>query len=102
VYAGFQGKESSVTRPTSRAARRSILGWLAVALVAPIAAFAQSGKARKQDMKYQDRPQKGQKCEDCIHYIPAKDAKAPGECKIVEGPISPKGWCIEFQPKKKG
>ena len=85
---------------SNRAARRSILGWLIGAFLAPLAALAQGGKAKKQDMKYQDRPLDGQKCEDCIHFIPGKDAKAPGECKIVEGPISPRGWCIEFQQKK--
>jgi hypothetical protein len=84
----------------NNATRRSILGWLLGALAAPLAAFAQSGKAKKQDMHYQDRPKEGQKCEDCVHYIPGKDAKAPGECKIVDGPISPKGWCIEYQLKK--
>ena len=30
-----------------------------------------------------------------------KTAKSPGTCKIVEGAISPNGWCIEFQPKPK-
>jgi hypothetical protein len=91
-----------VRQANSKAARRSILGWLLGALVAPIAALAQSGKARKQDMKYQDRPKDGQDCDDCIHFIPGKKPKGPGECKIVEGPISPTGWCIEFQQKKKG
>jgi hypothetical protein len=100
VYADFPGKETIVRKETRTAARRSILGWLIGAFLAPLAAFAQSGKAKKTDMKYQDRPKDGQKCADCIHFLPGKDAKAPGECKIVEGPISPNGWCIEFQKKK--
>ena len=31
-------------------------------------------------------------------------AEALGTCMIVEGAISPNGWCIEFQakPQKKG
>jgi hypothetical protein len=24
---------------------------------------------------------------------------APGGCKVVEGPISPRGWCIAFVKK---
>ena len=73
--------------------------------VAPWAgsALAQSGKAAKKDMHYQDKPKDGQDCDDCIHFIPGKSAKAMGTCQIVSGEISPKGWCIEFQqkPKKK-
>lgn len=82
--------------------RRSILAWLAAA---PALAFigktlAEDGKAKKADMKYQDKPNAGKDCDDCIHFIPGKSAKAMGTCKIVEGPISPSGWCIEFQQKK--
>jgi hypothetical protein len=81
--------------------RRSLLAWLAAA---PLLAFlgsarAEDGKAKKSDMKYQEKPNNGQRCGDCIHFIPGQSAKAPGACKIVEGPISPGGWCIEFQKK---
>jgi hypothetical protein len=24
---------------------------------------------------------------------------SPGECKVVEGPISPKGWCAAYVKK---
>ena len=83
--------------------RRKVLLWLAVApVLGAAAARAEDGKARKVDMKYQDKPMNGLDCDDCIHFIPGKGAKAPGACQIVEGPISPHGWCIEFQPKKKG
>jgi len=83
--------------------RRSILGWLAAAPAMAFfgKAFAQDGKAKKSDMKYQDKPKDGKDCDDCIHFIPGKTAKSPGTCKIVEGAISPNGWCIEFQPKPK-
>lgn len=86
------------------AARRSMLGWVMAAAAAPAMAFAgrllaQDGKAKKKDMKYQDQPMDGKDCDDCIHFIPGKTATAPGTCQIVEGAISPNGWCIEFQAK---
>lgn len=74
----------------------------AAAALAPAApALAEDGKARKVDMKYQDHPLNGQDCDDCIHFLPGKKEDGPGTCEIVEGSISPNGWCIEFQPKKK-
>jgi len=57
------------------------------------------GKARKQDMHYQDRPKDGQQCATCIQFIPGQKPGASGECQIVEGPISPEGWCIEYIKK---
>jgi len=37
-----------------------------------------------------------------MHFIPAKSGKGPGTCKIIEGAISPSGWCAEWeQPAKK-
>jgi len=88
----------------NRKGRRAVIRWLAVVPVLPLAgrALAADGKARKADMQYQDKPKDGQDCDDCIHFVPGKSAKAMGQCQIVEGPISPNGWCIEFQPKKKG
>jgi predicted transglutaminase-like cysteine proteinase len=36
---------------------------------------------------YQTGPQNGQECDACAHVA------APGACKLVDGDISPKGWC---------
>jgi hypothetical protein len=60
-------------------------------------------KAPKKNVKYQDKPNGKEKCADCMHFIKAKDGKGMGECKIIEGPISPNGWCAEWEvpPKKK-
>ena len=81
-------------------------GVLGAAALAPAflarTALAQGGMAKKEPMKYQDKPNGTQKCADCIHFIPASSGKGPGTCQIVEGAISPNGWCIEWQmqPKK--
>lgn len=54
-------------------------------------------KATKDNVKYQDTPKDGKKCIDCIHFLAATN-----ECKVVEGSISPDGWCTVYvkDPKK--
>lgn len=50
-------------------------------------------KSSKQALQYQEQPKNGQKCSDCEHFIPG------GTCRLVEGDISPEGWCTAFAPK---
>jgi hypothetical protein len=52
--------------------------------------------------KYQETPKDGQTCDQCLHWIPGKTPRDRGQCKVVEGDINPKGWCIVFAPKPKG
>jgi high potential iron-sulfur protein len=81
--------------------RRILLKNIAVLAVVPLIArpaHAQA-KASKQAMKYQDQPNNGQQCDTCVQYVPGANAKANGTCKVVEGPISPKGWCIAYVKK---
>jgi hypothetical protein len=61
-------------------------------------ALAQA-KASKQSMQYQDQPKNGQKCDTCMQFIPGQKAGANGTCKVVDGPISPNGWCIAYVKK---
>jgi len=56
-------------------------------------------KASKAVMQYQEHPKNNQDCAGCIQFVPGKSATAMGTCKVVEGEISPKGWCIAFAPK---
>jgi secreted PhoX family phosphatase len=88
-----------------RMSRRSILKGAAAAVgVAVIPAVITSkqafaAKASKAAMQYQDKPKEGKKCSECIQYIPGKTPTTNGTCKVVEGSISPNGWCIAFAPK---
>jgi hypothetical protein len=50
-------------------------------------------KLKKSEAKYQAFPKGQQRCEICLQYQP------PG-CKLVEGPVSPKGWCQYFAAKE--
>ncbi|MCX2780881.1 high-potential iron-sulfur protein [Microbulbifer thermotolerans] len=68
------------------------LALLPAALIATDRAVAQT-KAKKEVVQYQDTPKNGQKCVDCILF------EAPEACKVVEGKISPDGWCSLFAPK---
>jgi len=61
-------------------------------------AIAQA-KATKQAMQYQDQPKNSQKCADCLQFIPGPKQGASGTCKVVEGTISPDGWCAAYVKK---
>jgi hypothetical protein len=55
-------------------------------------------KASKQATQYREQPKNGQKCSDCLQFIPGQQG-ADATCKVVEGPISPNGWCTAFVKK---
>ena len=76
--------------------RRTFVLWLALA---PAAALAQHKKYAKAKVRYRPKPNDGKDCDDCFYFIPGKTADAPGACTIVEGDISPSGWCAEFKAK---
>ena len=44
-------------------------------------------------VQYQDTPKDGAMCSACVNFV------APDGCKIVDGKISPNGWCVAFAPK---
>ncbi len=77
--------------------RRSLLKGAALLLGAamiPVSKHAvAAGKATQAAVKYQDKPQGDQQCDNCVHF------EAPSACKIVEGPVSPKGWCAVWAKK---
>jgi len=83
-----------------RLTRRNVVaGAAALAGLSVLPRVAEAAKAPKAAMKYQDQPHDGQDCAGCIQYEPGKSATAMGTCKVVEGPISPKGWCLAFVKK---
>lgn len=44
-------------------------------------------------MKYQDTPNGDKQCSNCLQFVP------PGSCKVVEGTISPNGYCLAWVRK---
>ena len=77
--------------------RAALLPVLAVVL--DRAAQAQSSKSSKESMHYQTTPNNGMQCSGCKFFTPGKDADAEGSCAIVDGAISPHGYCIAYSAK---
>ena len=66
-------------------------------LIAGSTAVARA-KGSKSQFDYQDHPNGKEQCSACSLFVPGK-AKSEGTCKIVEGEISPSGWCRAFSAK---
>jgi len=80
--------------------RRSMLtraAWVAGATLAgaviPIELASAQQKVSQQAMKYQNKPNGDQMCSNCMQFQP------PSSCKVVEGTISPNGWCMAWVKK---
>ena len=83
--------------------RRSLLQslWIAASGVctAGLAGFRSTvaqGRVPKAPAQYQDHPKGDQHCSRCINFV------APSSCRIVEGEISPDGWCQFFAARSSG
>ena len=50
-------------------------------------------KAAKTVVGYQDTPHDLQRCDNCLQFVP------PSSCKVVDGNISPSGWCKVYVKK---
>lgn len=53
----------------------------------------------KASMQYRDTPNGQQECSKCSLFVPGDSAKANGTCKVVNGSVSPHGYCVAFAPK---
>lgn len=51
-------------------------------------------KLPKTGVQYQTKPKGEQKCNNCTNFI--AESKT---CKLVDGPISPDGWCSLWSKK---
>jgi hypothetical protein len=83
---------------SSRQSRKEALRTLVIlpALAGAFAAGTTSADAadNKKQFHYQDKPGPGgKKCGGCRFF------RAPNACAIVNGTISPNGWCIAWAKK---
>jgi hypothetical protein len=46
-----------------------------------------AAKVPQSAVHYQPSPKNGQDCDDCANFV------SPSGCKLVDGAVSPKGWC---------
>jgi hypothetical protein len=76
--------------------RRRVLGSAAMAaigamvLLAAGAASAAAPKSAQKSVEYQGHPKAGHSCNTCKNFQP------PQNCKVVEGPVEPSGWCDKY------
>jgi High potential iron-sulfur protein len=98
------GRENPMQNPKNDLSRRSFLSGVVVLPALGGLLLAQTAvadaKGSKAQFKYQATPNKGQQCSQCSLFIAGSSAKADGTCKVVDGSISPTGWCTAFAPKK--
>jgi hypothetical protein len=73
--------------------RREFIGLVGAIAAFPAAAGAQQAEAEKlskAQAHYQDSPKGIAMCATCSLFI------APRACKLVEGDVSPSGWCKAY------
>lgn len=58
------------------------------------AAPAAAKKVAQAAVQYQPQPKGDQKCSGCVHFIAESST-----CKLVDGQISPEGWCSLWAKK---
>jgi hypothetical protein len=51
------------------------------------------GYVPKAAARYQDQPNRGRRCGGCRYF------RGPNFCAVVEGLISPNGWCMYHDPR---
>jgi hypothetical protein len=95
-------KGSVMSRETKNACgvlSRRLLLQKTIAAVSVTAIIARQSKPASASIKisktavaYQDHPEGDKRCSKCLQY------QAPDSCKMVDGPISPQGFCRIFMP----
>ena len=92
-----------MTRPelphSREVSRRCLLRGLALAgggaslLAANFVRPANAAQVSQKLVAYQDTPHNAQECDNCAQFV------EPSSCKVVEGTVSPKGWCKVYVKK---
>lgn len=57
-------------------------------------AAAAAKKVPQASVQYQAKPKGEQKCSNCLNFIAESNS-----CKLVEGNVSPEGWCALWAKK---
>jgi hypothetical protein len=93
-------------RTFRRSRRRVVLAAISVSGAALLAGALESNaqqkpkatlkKRTKEAVGYRDEPYDGRSCAKCVLY------SGNGECVLVEGEVSPNGWCMQWTPATMG
>jgi len=52
-----------------------------------------AAKQSKAEAMYQDHPNGTKHCSACANFV------APNDCKVIQGPVSPNGYCKNFRAR---
>ena len=91
--------ELKTRRTLMKQAVKIIIGIAALPLLETIRDARADGKLAKADVNYRDKSNTGKDCDDCQHFIPGATANDYGTCKVVDGVVSPHGYCAAFTRK---
>lgn len=69
------------------------IGGGALTVAGLVASPAAAAKMSPKAMSYRASPNGNQRCSNCANF------ELPASCKVVDGPISPSGWCILYRSK---
>ena len=75
--------------------RRGLLGGAASLVLPAGSAAAGSGKVSQAQARYRNSPNGKARCANCAQF------QAPSACKVVDGAVSPNGYCNFFAPRPK-
>jgi len=81
--------------------RRIFQAAAGVALTGCAAGKARADILSKSAVGYQDVPNAGKVCAQCVYFefMPAAGATPQSRCKLVAGNINPAGWCEVWAAK---
>ena len=92
-----------MNRDTSSAPRRRLLRYLlsGIAAVFTLPVLGDDAKSKlptglkkrpRESVGYRDFPYEKRTCAKCMLYV------GDGECVIIDGKVSPEGWCNQWTP----
>lgn len=90
----------AVHQPTRRRLLKNALASFGVALIDYGSNVYADDKFPKKTMDYRDRSNGQKTCANCSHFLPDKNPRNSGRCTVVEGNISPHGWCRVWATRK--
>jgi hypothetical protein len=85
--------QRKLSRRSMLARAAGLAGATLAGTVIPIELASAQQKVAKEAMKYQDKPNGDMRCDNCSQFV------APSSCKVVDGTISPSGYCLAWVKK---
>ena len=74
-----------------KTSRRRFFKFMSILGIGSFCSVPLHAKTSKDIVKYQDFPNEGKRCRECLHFIAETN-----ECRTVEGSIDPNGWCTIY------